>query len=139
MTRPLKQVLRRIIRFLLFAAVAAALGNDGANGQINAITGNNQVLGTWDASQAARTNSSRTGTGSPVGRDSCLRAGESYFQTDATAGQNNWSCVAPGSPGSWANSSGFSAIACVGTTGNTVGSYYQQRVTSADAVYTCNN
>jgi hypothetical protein len=65
------------------------------------VTGYNQVVGQWDASQAARTNNARTGTGSPVGRDSCLRAGKSYFQTDATPGQNNWYCVAAGSSGSW--------------------------------------
>lgn len=100
MTESLMQVSGRFIRLLPFAAVVALLGHD-ARGQQNTITGYNQVMGQWNASQAARTNNSRTGTGSPVGRDDCLRAGESYFQTDATAGQNNWYCVSAGSPGSW--------------------------------------
>jgi len=106
MTNTLLHVSRRFIRFLLFAAVVAVLGHGGASGQINTITGYNQVLGQWDASHAARTNNSRTGTGSPVGRDDCLRVGESYFQTDATPGENNWSCVTVGTPGSWMNSGG---------------------------------
>jgi hypothetical protein len=50
MTRPLKPVLRRVIRFLLFAAVVTVLRYDGARGQQNTITGYNQVLGQWDAS-----------------------------------------------------------------------------------------
>jgi|HubBroStandDraft_1064217.scaffolds.fasta_scaffold13169_7 hypothetical protein len=100
MTNARKQVLRRIIQFLLCAAVSV-LGHDGARGQQNTITGNNYVLGQWDATQAARTNNSRTGTGSPVGRDTCLRPGESYFQIDAIAGQNICFCVAL--PGTWVN------------------------------------
>src|ERR1035438_2545977 len=101
MTESLNQVFRHIIRFLLCAAVVAVLGHGGARAQYYTITGYNQIAGQWDASHAARTNNSRTGTGSPVGRDDCLRAGESYFQTDAMPGENNWSCVAAGSPGSW--------------------------------------
>jgi hypothetical protein len=106
MKNPLKQDSRRIIWFLLLATV---LGHD-AHAQQNTITGYNQIVGQWDASQAARTNNSRTGTGSPVGRDGCLRAGESYFQTDATAGQNNWYCVVTGYRGSWINSLGIVTV-----------------------------
>lgn len=106
MTRPRKQVLRRIIRFLLFAAVVAVLGHAGARAQHNTIAGYNEIVGEWDASQAARTNNSRTGTGSPVGRDGCVQVGESYFQTDATAGRNMWFCTVIGNPGTWINGSG---------------------------------
>jgi hypothetical protein len=103
MTNLLKQVLRRVIRFLLFATVVAALGDDTAHAQQSTITGNNYVLGQWDASQAARTNVNRSGTGSPNGRDQCNRLGESYFQTDAAAGQNLWYCTAL--PSTWTNQS----------------------------------
>lgn len=103
MTESLKQISKRISQFLLFAVVVAVFGHDGAHGQQTNIQGNNVVLGTWDASDAARTNPSRTGIGSPVGRDGCLRVGESYFQTDAVPGLNNWYCTAAGYPGTWTN------------------------------------
>ncbi len=94
----------QLFRTLFCLLLAAVLGHDAARGQTSTINGYNYVLGQWDASQAARTNNSRTGTGSPVGRDSCLRIGESYFQTDAaTSGQNVWYCTAVGNPGTWAN------------------------------------
>ncbi len=93
----------RCIRFLLLAAVVAVLGHEDANGQQNTITGYNQVVGQWNAGTAARTIPSRVGTGSPVGRDQCNGAGESYFQNDAAPGLNNWYCTAPGSPGTWTN------------------------------------
>src|ERR1019366_2053164 len=106
MKNPLKQDSRRIIWFLLLATV---LGHD-AHAQQNTITGYNQIVGQWDASQAARTNNSRTGTGSPAGRDSCLRVGESYFQTDAAAGQNVWYCTTAGYPGLWVVGAGLVII-----------------------------
>lgn len=43
----------------------------------------------------------RSGTGSPNARDNCANVGETYFQTDATPGSNNWACTTPGSPGVW--------------------------------------
>jgi hypothetical protein len=74
--------------------------------QQNAITGYNYVTSAaqWDASQAARTNVNRQGTGSPNGRDACVRLGESYFQLDASAGSNVWYCVAL--PSTWSQISG---------------------------------
>ena len=50
------------------------------------INGGITVLGRADDSQATATLPDRQGTGSPVGRDNCTKVGESYFQTDATAG-----------------------------------------------------
>jgi hypothetical protein len=105
MTRTLTQLSIRLIRFLPFATVVAVLGHEGAHAQQNTITGYNQVVGQWNAGTAARTTPSRVGTGSPVGRDQCNGAGESYFQSDAKPGQNNWYCTAPGSPRSVSSSS----------------------------------
>ena len=136
MTESLKQLPRSIIRFLLFAAVVAVLGHDGASGQQNTITGYNQIVGQWNASQAARTNNSRTGTGSPVGRDDCLRVGESYFQTDAAAGLNNWYCVAAGSPGSWVIAIGPITVGASLPATCTVGQQYFN--TTAGATYGLN-
>ncbi len=135
MTESLNQVFRHIIRFLLFAAMAAVLGPGGARGQQNTITGYNQVVGQWDASQAARTNNSRTGTGSPVGRDSCLRVGESYFQTDAPAGQNVWYCTTAGYPGLWVVGAGLVTIGASLPASCAVGQQYF--VTTAGATYIC--
>ncbi|HTQ58342.1 MAG TPA: hypothetical protein VMI94_27960 [Bryobacteraceae bacterium] len=103
--------IRRSAELILLFAAVAVLRHDGAHAQQNTITGYNHVLGQWDASQAARTNNSRTGAGSPVNRDVCLRPGESYFQTDASPGQNIWFCTAAGSPGTWTN--GISAAGTV--------------------------
>ena len=50
-----------------------------------------------DAGTAAITRPSRTGAGSPAGRDACSFPGETYFQTDAAAGQNIWGCTREGS------------------------------------------
>ena len=61
----------------------------------NAWTGANNFLG------ASKTAPNRSGTGSPNGRDNCTTAGETYFQTDATAGSNIWACTAAGTPGTW--------------------------------------
>lgn len=136
MTESLKQILRRVIRFLLFAVVVAVLGDGSARGQQNNIQGNNVVLGTWDASQAARTNNSRTGTGSPVGRDSCLRVGESYFQTDAAAGQNVWYCTTAGYPGLWVVGAGLVTIGASLPASCAVGQQYF--VTMSGATYGLN-
>ena len=116
MTESLTQVSRHIMRFLLFAVVVAVLGHGGARGQQNTITGYNQVIGQWVAAHAARTNNSRTGTGSPNGRDECDQPGESYFQTDATAGLDVWYCTATGYPGTWTNgdSGGTGTVTSVG-------------------------
>src|ERR1019366_8320497 len=83
-----------------------------------------------------RTNNARTGTGSPVGRDSCLRAGESYFQTDATPGQNNWYCVAAGSSGSWIIAIGPITVGASLAATCTVGQQYWN--TTAGATYGLN-
>ena len=72
---------------LLLCAIASA--------QQNTITGYNQIVGQWDASQAA---------GSPNGRDVATRVGECYFQTDAAAGSNNWNATAL--PSTWSLVSG---------------------------------
>ena len=114
MTESLNQVFRHIIRFLLCAAVVVVLGHDGARGQQNTITGYNQIIGQWDASQAARTNVNRGGTGSPNGRDQCNRVGESYFQTDAAAGQNVWYCTSL--PSTWTNAAGVPSAASLPAT-----------------------
>ena len=70
------------------------------------INGGRIFKGILDASGATSTAPYRTGTGSPAARDSCGKAGESYFQTDAGAGQNVWVCTANGTPGTWAQLSG---------------------------------
>ncbi|MGC9952616.1 MAG: hypothetical protein ABSF64_40300 [Bryobacteraceae bacterium] len=94
----------QLFRILLGFLLLAALGRDGANGQQNTIQGYNQVLGQWDMSHAALTNPNRQNTGSPNGRDQCNRLGESYFQTDAAAGQNVWYCTSL--PSTWTNVAG---------------------------------
>src|SRR5580700_11430295 len=116
MTKTLTQVSTRFIRFLLFPAAVAVLGHDGAHAQQNTITGYNQVVGQWDASHAARTNVNRQGVGSPNGRDQCNRVGESYYQTDAAAGQNVWYCTAL--PTTWTNgNAGAGTVTSVGCNG----------------------
>lgn len=42
---------------------------------------------------------SRTGTGSPVDRDSCQTLGETYFQSDALPGDNIFACTTTGAAG----------------------------------------
>ena len=102
-------------KLLTFAALCAALGG-ALSAQQNNIQGYNQVLGQWDATTAARTNNSRSGNGSPVSRDDCMKPGESYFQNDAVAGQNNWYCTTAGSPGTWIHGSSsvgtVTSVAC---------------------------
>jgi hypothetical protein len=98
------QLFRILFRYLPFVAVVAVLGHDSASAQQNNITGYNQVLGTWNMGAASHTGPNRTGTGSPAGRDACMWLGESYFQTDATAGQNVWYCTSL--PSTWTNAAG---------------------------------
>ena len=102
MTKTLTQVSIAFIRFLMFTAVVAMLGHH-AHAQQNTITGYNQVVGQMDMANAARTNVNRQGAGSPNGRDACVRVGDSYFQTDASAGANLWYCTAL--PSTWKNQS----------------------------------
>src|ERR1700682_2498147 len=70
------------------------------------INGGRIFKGTLDASGAVSTLPHRTGTGSPGGRDACVRAGETYFQLDGTGGQNLWACTVAGTPGTWTAASG---------------------------------
>ncbi len=83
------------------------------------INGGRIIKGELDASGSTRTLPHRAGTGSPVGRDNCQAAGETYFQTDATPGQNLWVCTAAGTPGTWnevSGGSGGSSFAPASTT-----------------------
>jgi hypothetical protein len=83
------------------------------------INGGRIIKGEFDASGSTRTLPQRAGTGSPVGRDNCEAPGETYFQTDATPGQNLWACTAAGTPGTWneiAGGSGGSSFAPASTT-----------------------
>jgi hypothetical protein len=95
-------------RISLLFALPLALGAQ------TLINGGRVFKGTLDASGAASTLPHRTGTGSPVGRDSCGKPGETYFQTDAPAGQNVWGCMAAGTPGTWNQ---MTASLVTGTTG----------------------
>jgi hypothetical protein len=79
------------------------------------INGGRVIKGTLDASGATSTLPYRTGSGSPAGRDSCGKPGETYFQTDAPAGQNVWGCTASGVPGTW-NPLSAGATVATGTT-----------------------
>lgn len=79
------------------------------------INGGRISKGTLDASGAASTLPYRTGTGIPVGRDNCGKPGETYFQTDAQAGENVWGCTVAGSPGTWNQMTAGASVA-LGTT-----------------------
>lgn len=63
--------------------------------------GTNAYTGTQDSHGATKTLPHRTGTGSPVSRDSCATLGETYFQSDAAAGSNTFACTTVGTPGTW--------------------------------------
>jgi hypothetical protein len=88
----------------------------GRMSNINTWTANQTFAGIFDAHSAAKTLPHRSGAGSPAGRDACGTIGETYFQTDATAGQNTFGCTAAGTPGTWSlqggggGSSGYSTI-----------------------------
>jgi hypothetical protein len=82
-------------RIFLLLTIASALSAQ------TIINGSRIFKGTMDASGATRTLPNRTGSGSPSGRENCAQPGETYFQVDATAGQNLWACLTPGAPGIW--------------------------------------
>jgi len=65
------------------------------------VNGGRVLKGRVDASGASATLPHRSGTGSPNARDNCTTVGETYFQTDATAGSNTWACTTTGTPGTW--------------------------------------
>jgi hypothetical protein len=78
----------------------------GLLGLANTWTANNTFTGAVvDAHASTKTLPNRSGTGSPNGRDNCATIGETYFQTDATAGINIWACTTIGSPGVWTTES----------------------------------
>jgi len=85
------------IRLLTVLGLALVLA-----GMLAQTTYQSPVLkGTADSHNAAKTLPHRTGTGSPNARDACATVGETYFQTDATAGSNSWGCTTIGTPGTW--------------------------------------
>lgn len=63
------------------------------DGTVARTTGNNSYTGANNFTLATRTAPHRASTGSPASRDNCT-VGDTYFQTDATAGQNQWGCTA---------------------------------------------
>jgi hypothetical protein len=123
--------------FLLLIAIPAALCAQ------TTINGSRIIKGSLDASGSTRSLPNRTGTGSPAGRDNCLTPGETYFQSDATPGQNLWVCTVAGTPGTWnqisgsAGSSGNSVV--TGTTSPSgscsAGSFYLR--TDIQELYVC--
>jgi hypothetical protein len=89
------------------ALCATDLTLAGLLGSANTWAANNTFTGAVvDAHTSTKTLPNRSGTGSPVGRDNCATVGETYFQTDASAGFNNWACTVVGSPGTWTLESG---------------------------------
>lgn len=87
----------------LFVGLASLL-----HGQTTIYNGGMTIKGRSDASTATATLPDRAGAGSPVARDACIKIGESYFQTDATAGSNRFGCTATGTPGTWSLQGGGS-------------------------------
>ncbi len=81
------------------------------------INGGRVFKGTLDASGAASTLPHRTGLGSPSGRDSCAKAGETYLQIDGAAGTNIWVCTALGTPGTWVSGGGGGGLPEPGVNG----------------------
>jgi hypothetical protein len=81
-------------KFLIgFLAISSALAQQSVSPTTSVSTVDNHA--------ALHTLPDRTGTGSPNARDNCSTVGETYFQTDATAGQNKWACTTIGTPGTW--------------------------------------
>jgi hypothetical protein len=66
----------------------------------------------------------RTGAGSPVGRDACATAGETYLQTDASPGSNLFTCSVAGAPGTWTLSDGRGAPAALYSSGHAAGTTF---------------
>src|SRR5262249_45348980 len=74
-------------------------------GTSNTFTGDQQFSGKLLASGSSETQPNRVGTGAP---SSSCAAGDTYFQSDATAGQNLWVCS--GSPTAWTQIAGSSTF-----------------------------
>jgi hypothetical protein len=105
-TRGFRPALPHIMkRISLLLVIPLALG---AQTMVN---GGRIFKGTLDASGAASTLPYRTGAGSPAGRDTCGKPGETYFQTEAPAGQNVWGCTAAGAPGTWSQMTAGASVA----------------------------
>jgi hypothetical protein len=109
------------------------------------INGGRVIKGIWDASGSIRSLPNRTGTGSPSGRDNCNNPGETYFQTNATPGQNLWVCTAAGTPGAWNQISGgggggnvTSVFGRTGAVAAQSGDYTASEVTNAAATNASN-
>src|SRR5579875_835335 len=121
---------------LLLLAIPAALCAQ------TIINGSRIIKGSLDASGSTRSLPNRTGTGSPSGRDACASPGETYFQTDAAAGQNLWVCTAAGPPGTWNQISGSGGSSPAVMTGSSspsgscsTGSFYLR--TDIQELYIC--
>jgi hypothetical protein len=83
--------MRFISTFIFTATLALAQTGVSPSGSVSTV----------DNHAAVKTLPHRSGTGSPNARDNCATAGETYFQTDATAGSNSWACTTTGTPGTW--------------------------------------
>ncbi|HXR75154.1 MAG TPA: hypothetical protein VN737_04205 [Bryobacteraceae bacterium] len=90
---------------ILILIATAAFAQTTTNGSTTVIGGRVNNSG------AAATQPHRTGTGSPVGRDACSFVGETYFQSDATAGSNVWASTATGTPCTWSLQGGGAVAA----------------------------
>jgi len=90
--------MKRFLTVFLFVATSIAVAQPAPYQNWGGV---NQFTGWLDATMAGHSMPFRTGTGSPVSRDACIRTGEPYFQTDAAAGQNVFFCTAAGTPGTW--------------------------------------
>jgi len=79
--------------------------------------------GVTDFSSGGSTVPARSHTGVPTGSN-CLKVGEQYFQTDATAGQNLWLATTFGTPCTWTqiSSGGGGGGGTAFITGQTLGS-----------------
>jgi hypothetical protein len=84
--------MRKIVLFLCFGL--AAYGQSASGGRTATASSN------WDLSSASHVIAWSSGTGTPASR-ACSKVGEAYYQTDAAAGANVWTCTATGTPGTW--------------------------------------
>ncbi len=109
-------------------AVANAGGTAtvGVDSTVARTSGTNTFTGANSFTAATRTAPHRSGTGSPASRDNCT-VGDTYFQTDATAGSNIWGCT---STNTWTLQGGGSGkgytlhIASIGSTSPSDGTTY---------------
>ena len=119
-----------MLRYLLIFVVTACAWSQAIVSNQTAISG--VVI---DNHSAGKTLPHRTGTGSPNGRDNCSTIGETYVQTDATAGQNLFVCTTTGTPGTWTVQGGSGAVSSVFTRTGAVtaqtGDYTAAQVTNA--------